>query len=123
MRYSLRSLLFGVALSCIYAAWTGYLRQQAAHHRQESSRIIQELAKQQEMKPREVETLVVNIASKSFGRVDNLRFNVQRFPEISSKLDDLERNTAKAANHEILARNFEKTMWQPWNIVNARFSP
>jgi hypothetical protein len=125
MRYSLRTLLILVSLCCVYAAWVGYLRNRAEYHRRESARIVNELSIQTDMEVKEIDTLVLNIAARSRGRVDSLRFGVQPLGKPVEYFDD---NTTmaryrKAVNHQILAATCDKALWQPWRIVNARFSP
>src|SRR5437867_1010646 len=104
MRYRLRTLLILMSLCCVYAAWVGYLRNKAERHRRESARIINELAVRSDWEAKEVYTLVSNIASKSRGRVDSLRFSNTTFPDgkpyVEYLNDDFMRTYRKAVNHQ-----------------------
>jgi hypothetical protein len=56
-------------------------------------------------------------------RFDSLRSGIGALPGAKSKVEYLEAEHQKAANHQILARTFDQAIWQPWKIVNARFCP
>src|SRR5437588_5705166 len=103
MRYRLRTLLILMSLCCVYAAWVGYLRNKAEHHRRESATMQGKLATRLEMDVIEIDTIVINIASKSRGRIDSLRFGTS-VDGFFDRDDEEMAEWRRAANHRILAK-------------------
>jgi hypothetical protein len=122
MRYRLRTLFVLMGLCCVYAAWVGYVRSRAEHHRRESAAIQGNLASQLEWELREVDTLVTNIASRSRVRIDSLRFGTSG-GGVFDRDDEEMAQWRRAANDQILAQTYDDAVLRPWKVLDARFSP